>query len=79
MYAVKTTPLPVDYADLAGLTKEQLTAEYEDKTMAILSNQYCEADYLKFGYQLNQVIEEAQERGISEMELKVASGIYKVA
>ena len=47
MYAVKTTPLPVDYADLAGLTKEQLTAEYEDKTMAILSNQYCEADYLK--------------------------------
>ncbi|HGY5539125.1 MAG: hypothetical protein AB8A41_04720 [Prochlorococcus sp.] len=82
MYAVeamKATPLSVDYADLTELTKEQLSAEYEDKTMAILSNQHCEVDYLKFGYQLNQVIEEAQERGISEMELKIASGIYKVA
>ena len=47
--------------------------------MEILSNQHSELDYLDFGYQLNQVIEEAQDRGISEKELKVASGLLKVA
>ena len=79
MYTVKATVLPGNYADLTKLTKEELAAEYQDKIMAILSNQHSELDYLDFGYQLNQVVEEAQERGISEKELKVASGLLKVA
>ena len=79
MYTVKATVLPCKSTDLTKLTKEELAYEYQDKIMAILSNQHSELDYLDFGYQLNQVIEEAQNRGISEKELKVASGLLKVA
>ena len=79
MYTTTATVLPASYADLTGFTKEELAAEYQDKIMAILSNQHSELDYLDFGNQLNQVIEEAQDRGISEKDLKVASGLLKVA
>ena len=79
MYTTTATVLPASYADLTGFTKEELAAEYKDKIMAILSNQHSELDYLDFGYQLNQVIEEAQDRGISEKDLRVASGLLKVA
>ncbi|WP_413359616.1 hypothetical protein [Prochlorococcus sp. MIT 1201] len=79
MYTTTATVLPASYADLTGFTKEELAAEYQDKIMAILSNQHSELEYLNFGYQLNQVVEEAQERGISENELKVASELLKVA
>ena len=79
MYTIKAAVLPCNSADLTKLTKEELAYEYQDKIMAILSNQHSELDYLDFGYQLNQVIEEAQNRGISEKDLKVASGLLKVA
>ena len=79
MYSFKATVLPRNYADLTKLTQQELAAEYQDKIMSILSNQHSELEYLDFGCQLNQVIEEAQERGISEKELKVASGLLKVA
>ncbi|KZR67514.1 MULTISPECIES: hypothetical protein [Prochlorococcus] len=78
MYTTTATVLPASYTDLTGFTKEELAAEYKDKIMAILSNQHSELEYLNFGYQLNQVVEEAQERGISENELKVASELLKV-
>ena len=79
MYTFKATVLPGNSEDLTKLTKEELAYEYQDKIMAILSNQHSELDYLDFGYQLNQLIEEAQGRGISEKDLKVASGLLKVA
>ena len=79
MYTTKATVLPGSHTDLTEFTKEELAAEYKDKIMAILSNQHSELEYLDFGYQLNQVVEEAQERGISENELKVASELLKVA
>ncbi len=74
-----STLFPFNHIDLSELSKEQLLAEYESKTRAILSNHHCEEDYLKLGYQLNQVIEEAHERGISENDLKDASFIFKAS
>ena len=78
MYTIKAAVLPCNSADLTKLTKEELAYEYQDKIMEILSNQHSELDYLDFGCQLNQVIKEAQDRGISEEELKAASGLLKV-
>ena len=79
MYTIKAAVLPCKSAALSKFTKEELAYEYQDKIMAILSNQHSALDYLDFGYQINQVIEEAQDRGISEKALKVASGLLKVA
>ncbi len=74
-----STLLPFNHIDLSELSKEQLAIQYEINIRAILSNHHCEEDYLKLGYQLNKVIEEAHERGISENDLKDASSIFNLS